>query len=264
MEMSVSFSWIRPSCISLKDSDRSPLNTPTGKRSALTYSLHVRTSHNWATYRVLPLSQLDQVAPSQTPSPTSSPGTFSDDGDTTRPLKRRRRDMYLFHDFDAVSGISESTINGAKQVTQFVRHHSYAATKSSSLNRYEYDQHPPSTSDLLESLKLYDLPDRIYREPYYSNGSDVPRRARTYADRTYHLKGSKGVAHLEQWKNISSHQEVPNLSPGSDVYLDSAALGGWEYASCPPSVKQTKWWLQANKKVSSVSPRRLDSQVWVI
>lgn len=143
-----------------------------------------------------------------------------------------------------------------------MRHHSYTATKSSSLNRYEYNQHPPSTSDLLESLKLYDIPDRIYREPYYSNSSDVPRKTRTYADLTYHLKG-KGVAHLEQWKNISS-QAVPSLSSGSEVYLDSAALGGWEYASCPPSVKQTKWWLQTNKKFSSMSPRRLHSQVWVI
>ena len=194
------------------------------------------------TYRVLPLPELDQVAQSQTPSPTSSLGTFSDDGDTARPLKRQRRDTRLFHDFGAVSKVSESTINGVKQATQFVRHHSYAAMKSSSLNRYEYGQHPPSTSDLLESLKLYDLPDRIYQEPYYSNSSDVPRKARIYADLTYHLKGSKGVAHLEQWKSMSSDKAIPSLSPSSGVYLDSAALGGWEYASCPPSVKQTKWW----------------------
>lgn len=209
------------------------------------------------------MSESDQIEQSQTPSPGSSPEITlrHNFGDTSRPLKRRRRETSLFQDFGAISGISEPTTDSAQQATQFVRHHSYAGLKASSVNRYEYVQHPPSTSDLLESLQSYDLPDKIYQEPYYSNSTDVPRKARTYAGFAYHLKGNGGVAHLEPWKGASNREEIPILSPGADVYLDSATLGGWEYASCPPSVKQVKRWLQTRRKVSSAS-LRLDSQVW--
>jgi len=208
------------------------------------------------------MSESDQIEQSQMPSPVSSPETTSghNAGGTSRPLKRRRRETSLFQDFDAIFGISEPTANSAQQ-TQFIRHHSYSGLKASSINRYEYVQHPPSTSDLLESLQSYDLPDKIYREPYYSNNTDVPRKARTYAGLVYHLKGGRGVAHLEPWKGTSNPEEIPRLSLGADVYLDSATLGGWEYASCPPSVKQVKRWLQTRRKFSSASLRRF-SQVW--
>jgi len=208
------------------------------------------------------VSESDQIEQSQMPSPVSSPETTSghDAGDTSRPLKRRRRETSSFQDFDAIFGISEPTNNSAQQATQFVRHHSYAGLKASSINRYEHIQRPPSTSDLLESLQLHDLPDKIYREPYYSNSTDVPKKARTHAGLSYHLKCSGGVAHLEPWKSTSNREEIP-LSLGADVYLDSATLGGWEYANCPPSVKQVKRWLQTRRKFSSASPRRLNSQV---
>jgi len=209
------------------------------------------------------MSESDQIEQSQMPSPVSSPETTSghNAGGTSRPLKRRRRETSLFQDFDAIFGNSEPTANSAPQATQFMRHHSYSGLKASSINRYEYVQHPPSTSDLLESLQSYDLPDKIYREPYYSNSTDVPKKARTYAGLAYHLKDGGGVAHLEPWKSTSKPEEIPRLSLGADVHLDSATLGGWEYASCPPSVQQVKRWLPTRRKFSSAPPRRF-SQVW--
>ncbi|KAK2461909.1 hypothetical protein APHAL10511_006372 [Amanita phalloides] len=179
-------------------------------------------------------------------------------GESTRPLKRRRYDMQASCDIPVLSLISEPTTEGDKQTSQFARGSSYRATK---VKRYEYYQFPPSTFDLLKTLELNDLPDKIYREPYYSNSSDTPKRARIFAGLVYRLKGGQSTADLEEWRDAHSHDEVREYLAGGDVQLNPSGFGGWEYASSPPSVKQSRAWLQMNRSMPSVCKLQSRSQI---
>ncbi|KAF8629703.1 hypothetical protein AX15_003320 [Amanita polypyramis BW_CC] len=206
--------------------------------------------------RTLPPSGSDEVVPSWLSSP-ESPSRHH----ITRPLKRQRHNTPISLDFVAISSTPDPEVVGVKQMAQFVRHHSYTAMKSSSLNRYEYGHPHPTTTDLLRTFESYNLPDRIYREPYYSDSSDAPRGVRAYAGLVYRPKGGPGVAYLEEWNGTSDNYEVQERLLHCNLYLESTGLGGWEYSSYPPNVKQTKKWLQMNKRLYSATARRLHSQI---
>jgi DNA polymerase zeta len=166
-----------------------------------------------------------------------------------------------FHDSDILSSVSLSCTSAANRSTQPARLQSNASVKSCNLNKYEYGCPPPTLSDLRESLEFYGLPQKIYRDPYYSNSSDVPRRVRTYAGIQFRLKGGQGIAHLEEWNCIPGSGAGTNQLVSSSVGLQLSGSGGWEYASCPPSVRQTKKWLRSNRKSSLPPVRRPRSQV---
>ncbi|KAG6813781.1 hypothetical protein H0H92_007193 [Tricholoma furcatifolium] len=107
--------------------------------------------------------------------------------------------------------------------------------KKINLNRYEYFMIPPPATTLVHDLSEYGLPDRIYRPPHYSSTQDIPNRPREYAGLLYHIKGGHGVTHLESWDGDGGTNETLQLS--------SDGIGGWEYSSSPPGVKDTRRWL---------------------
>ena len=129
---------------------------------------------------------------------------------------------------------------------------------------FVYAFRPPSISELRATIQEYDLPSKVYQHPYYSNEIDAPERPREYAGLTFHLKGGVGLATLEQWigeLNSGEFDSGEQVTWVSESIYD--VVDGWEYASSPPSRKQTELWLRAQEDVEkgSKTAKKRSSQV---
>ena len=119
-------------------------------------------------------------------------------------------------------------------------------TLRSNKNSYVYAIPPPSTTELLESLDVYEIPFKIYRAPHYSNARDAPKRPREYGGRVFRLQGGQGIKNLEKWSNPL----FGDPASGEDI----TGITGWEYASHPPSVREVKEWLKSEEGKSKKLP----------
>ena len=130
--------------------------------------------------------------------------------------------------------------------------------KATNTNRYIYSVSPPSASYLKERFESLGLPSKNYQTPYYSKDADIPEMAKEYAGLTYRLKGGQGIATLTEW---ASNYELGQNSTGN-LEFDTAGIGGWEYASHPPSVPEV-WRSVATMKAQSTerTKSKLQSQV---
>ena len=130
--------------------------------------------------------------------------------------------------------------------------------KTTNTNRYIYSVPPPSVSNLKESFESFGLPSKTYQAPYYSKDSDIPEIAKEYAGLTYRLKGGQGIATLTEW--AINGELVPKSA--SNLEFDTAGIGGWEYASHPPSVLEVRRsFATINTQSTREIKRKLQSQV---
>ncbi|KAG1864196.1 hypothetical protein DFJ58DRAFT_680547 [Suillus subalutaceus] len=119
----------------------------------------------------------------------------------------------------------------------------YIPPTSSPTTAFVFAVPPPSSSELLRTIETYDVPRRLYRNPYYSKRADAPEYPREYAGLLYHLKGGEGLDTLDQWKSHGSQLHMGrNARRLKGTYLS----WGWEYAALPPSKTQVKKWLKKN------------------
>ena len=93
---------------------------------------------------------------------------------------------------------------------------------------------PPLARDIANSMEFIGIPTVVYQDPYYSNPSDVPPRAKMFAGRMFTLKGSTTC-------------DLPDFEfsiPGSRKWLKTKRFApgrasyGWEYGIPPPSTKK--------------------------
>lgn len=112
----------------------------------------------------------------------------------------------------------------------------FDSCKTVGTNCYSYHAQPPTLSDLNRALPSLGLPDKIYQAPFYSRDVDIPDHSKEYAGLTYRLKGGQGIATLDEWSTNGTQQAASNAT----LSLDSTGVGGWEYASDPPSVKEIR------------------------
>lgn len=166
---------------------------------------------------------------------------------TPKPRKRRRFNMSDPRIPAPVSSQASSVPKG----TPFPRSTPRAKER---ISTYEYRASPPTTAELLVTLDECGVPAKVYQDPFYSNGEDVPEHAREYAGLVYNLKGGTGIGHLEDWVG---HKP----SGGGMRKLDNTGVYGWEYASAPPSVKQTRLWLETHQHDEAESKPKNSSQV---
>ncbi|KAH8997309.1 hypothetical protein EDB92DRAFT_2030379 [Lactarius akahatsu] len=113
-------------------------------------------------------------------------------------------------------------------------------------NAFVYNITPPLASELLSSLESRGLPSKLYQDPYYSKAEDVPERPWEFAGLVYRLKKGDGLGILEEWESVST-QESSKKTPAEDWNMfedrfDRTGVGGWEYASSPPSVREVRKW----------------------
>ncbi|KAG6842201.1 hypothetical protein C0991_000171 [Blastosporella zonata] len=122
-----------------------------------------------------------------------------------------------------------------------------------STNYYEYALTPPSASSLVGTLDEHGVQAKIYRPPHYSSSPDIPERPREYAGLSFHLKGGQGITHLDAWSESSDGDDVSQLS--------CQGIGGWEYSSLPPHVKDIRRWLAKNQCISGTRHLKMKSQI---
>ncbi|PPQ64420.1 hypothetical protein CVT26_002127 [Gymnopilus dilepis] len=106
--------------------------------------------------------------------------------------------------------------------------------KSANSNQYVYSSEPPTVLELEHELHQLGLPSRVYRTPFYSRDIDVPEHSKEFAGLTYRLKG-EGITSLEEWPT-----QAFDMVPSGQSCLNPVGVGGWEYASHPPSVKEVR------------------------
>ncbi|KAI4206771.1 MAG: hypothetical protein LQ348_000839 [Seirophora lacunosa] len=113
---------------------------------------------------------------------------------------------------------------------------------------------PPSVSELTAELRKMKKPSTIYQDPYYSNSSDVPERAREYAGKDFKI-GSNTVAYLPDFdptgNSPASYGEntaivVDKLSQARYYRhgRERCSLRNWKIAETPPSYSEVDGWLR--------------------
>jgi DNA polymerase zeta len=147
---------------------------------------------------------------------------------------------------------SASVKNGIVFSTQGPRAFSTQAKKDIK-NAFIYAIAPPPASELLSSLESYGLPSKVYQDPHYSKAEDVPERPWEFAGLVYRLKKGDGLSALETWEPSSTAGPLAENAPVEDRNVfedrfDRTGVGGWEYASAPPSVREVRGWLESVAK----------------
>ena len=132
-------------------------------------------------------------------------------------------------------------------------------------NAFVYAIPPPPASELLSGLESYGLPSKIYQDPHYSKAEDVPERPWEFAGLVYHLKKGDGLSVFEEWEPSSVVEQLEKnaLSEDRNVFedwFDRTGVGGWEYASAPPSVREVRKWLTSTTRAQPCEKPKSRSQ----
>jgi DNA polymerase zeta len=136
---------------------------------------------------------------------------------------------------------------------------------STNPNAYVYAIPPPCVSELAGSLDQFTIPNKIYRDAYYSNESDAQDKPREYAGLLYHLDGGNGLSTLDEWDGVQSH--AVNASSKTSrkgktiTRCVKTTSGGWEYASSPPNRSEVKKWLTTDAGQRLLKKSKIPSQV---
>ena len=120
-------------------------------------------------------------------------------------------------------------------------------------NAFVYNIAPPPASELLSTLESRGLPSKVYQDPYYSKAEDVPERPWEFAGLVYRLKKGDGLSVLEEWESASIQESLTKRTPAEDRNVfedrfDRTGVGGWEYASSPPSAREVRRWLTSTAR----------------
>lgn len=186
------------------------------------------------------------------------------DNGEMRTLKRRRTIDPASHRPRSLSFASTSLPPSTQvarpagpALTAVYRLTSSPPTNSVNTSSFVYAPAPPSTSELLANTSTCGMPDKVYRDPHYSRENDAPEKPREYAGLLYHLKGGDGLGVLQDWDVTLDTSKVPHERlKFSAEGAKSANISGWEYASCPPSVRESKRWLNSDAAKNATEDKR--------
>ncbi|TIC67824.1 hypothetical protein E3Q03_01809 [Wallemia mellicola] len=106
---------------------------------------------------------------------------------------------------------------------------------------YEYKIPPPTTDEAMRSFRDNTLPSKVYRDPYYSEPTDVPERPREYAGRVFVLKGD----------------EIPSWDAKYDT-VSTQGIRHFEYAPLPPSKRDV---ISAYGREAASTQRAIHTQI---
>ncbi|KAH9944384.1 uncharacterized protein BXZ73DRAFT_87292 [Epithele typhae] len=173
-----------------------------------------------------------------------------------RPAKKRK----LSPPLPPVAAPARSTESNTSDPVSDVSFQSFTPIPTSQLlsdkNVFQFARSPPTTAELLGSTDRYNIPSKVYRDPWYSKESDAPDKPREFAGLVFHLKGGEGVANLEEWQATLGSESKSSLSHT----LSHRGVSGWEFAGAPPSVRQVRKWLQEDKVRASQRTAKDTSQ----
>ena len=105
------------------------------------------------------------------------------------------------------------------------------STMGSNLSRTTWQLRipPPSARDITSSMEAFGVPSVIYQDPFYSNVSDVPSRAKMFGGRMFALKGN----------SMSDLQDFETSTPIKRKWLKTRRIEGispfgWEFGFPAP------------------------------
>ena len=131
-------------------------------------------------------------------------------------------------------------------------------------NAFVYAIAPPPASELLSNLDSLGLPSKVYQDPHYSKAEDVPERPWEFAGLVYRLKKGDGLSVLEEWEPSTSQPLVKGASAENrnmfEDRFDKTGVGGWEYASAPPSAREVRRWLTSTTRAQLCEKLQARSQ----
>ncbi|MBW0474801.1 hypothetical protein O181_014516 [Austropuccinia psidii MF-1] len=104
-----------------------------------------------------------------------------------------------------------------------------------SVKWYRFNAPSPSTNDLIKSLTEYDLPLKVYTDPFYSDPADVPERKREYAGRQYTILGNT-LRYIPEFDHVIKRFMSDYVMSHKSI-LD---IRRWEFAIPPPKLSELK------------------------
>ncbi|KAL1869842.1 hypothetical protein VTK73DRAFT_2916 [Phialemonium thermophilum] len=135
---------------------------------------------------------------------------------------------------------------------------------------FVYNKSPPSTSEVVSTMREYGLPDVIYQDAFYGSEDDVPPRPREYAGREFRLE-SNTTPFLPDFDETGRSPAARGLRTdvGSDrLKLEreykrqrKCTLKSWEYAETPPPFQEVQTWWEERQRLGSRKPRRLSNSL---
>ncbi|KAI7963511.1 hypothetical protein MJO29_003938 [Puccinia striiformis f. sp. tritici] len=100
---------------------------------------------------------------------------------------------------------------------------------------YRYHASCPGTDELINSLGDFNLPMKIYRDPFYSDLNDVPNQKREYAGRQYTILGSS-LRFIKEFE----HQVKTFGTAGVLSEKSISHISRWEFATPPPRLSDLR------------------------
>ncbi|CCU82041.1 DNA polymerase zeta catalytic subunit [Blumeria hordei DH14] len=130
----------------------------------------------------------------------------------------------------------------------------------STRNLLAFHKLSPSTSELISTLPDFKLPSFIYQDPFYSNESDIPERARDYAGKEFKLEGLS-IPFLPDFDATCNAKEInqrgavdfdwSKIEYSYHKRRQNCRLRSWHIINPPPSYQEVLDWAQ-NEKATSI------------
>nr|XP_019042303.1 DNA polymerase zeta subunit [Kwoniella bestiolae CBS 10118]OCF21233.1 DNA polymerase zeta subunit [Kwoniella bestiolae CBS 10118] len=133
-----------------------------------------------------------------------------------------------------------------------ITHSSQPTTNSDSTTRnmnHQYSQNawqfhlpPPAQSEIVNTMEDHGVLSAIYQQPFYSNPTDVPSRAKMFAGRMFTLKGNsiKDLQDFESsFEGMLEGRKWLRGKRGKHTWK-----WGWEYAVPPPTTREVRDWCE--------------------
>jgi DNA polymerase zeta len=189
------------------------------------------------------------------------------DDDERRPMKRLKianelnsQNLTSKHGLFSSTSVKNEILFGTQEPRAFS-----IQAKKDIKNAFVYAIIPPPASELLSSLESRGLPSKIYQDPHYSRANDVPERPWEFAGLVYRLKKGDGLSSLEEWEPSSTTALLAKNASAEDRNVfqdrfDRTGVGGWEYASTPPSVREVRRWLTSTTQAQVCEKPQVRSQ----
>jgi DNA polymerase zeta len=136
---------------------------------------------------------------------------------------------------------------------------------------FEYALKAPSSAELQASVDPLAPRENLYKDPYYSNPSDIPEQGREFGGLYFELNGGNGVDSLPEW-GVSEEDQAPfqssqlsakqreDTSAIATSALYSSGISSWEYAEAPPGRKEILRWIKKVKHEDLLERKRLAKQ----
>lgn len=111
---------------------------------------------------------------------------------------------------------------------------------------YLYAEAPPAAKQVEDTIESFGRAKVIYKDPHYSNPTDVPRRDREYGGKRFRLRGTT-LRYLPDFRHHSSGTSSRSACPEPAQKFARTSVQTWEFSAAPPSRRDAMAWLEQRR-----------------